>query len=331
MTLTDVGIRNAKPGDKPRRLFDGGGLYLEVAPSGGKWWRLKYRFEGKEKRISLGVYPDVGLKEARKRRDEARKQLANDIDPGAHRKAVKAARAAARAEGAANCFEVVAREWFAKYSTGWVPSHANRTLRRLEANVFPWIGERPIAEVTAPELLAVLRRFEERGALESAHRAKSNCGQIFRYAIATGRAERDPSQDLRGALPPPAKKNHAFIKEPKAVGALLRAIDGYDGYFVTKCALQLAPLVFVRPGELRHAEWSEIDLDAAEWRIPAEKMKMRETHIVPLARQSVAILRELRPLTGTGRYLFPSVRSAARPMSENTVNAALRRLGYAKE
>ncbi len=323
MPLTDTAIRNAKPGPKPIRMFDGGGLYLEVAPSGGKWWRFKYRFGGKEKRLSLGVYPDVGLKEARERRDEARKLLAGDIDPGENRKAKQAA----QADRAANSFEVVAREWFAKFGPTWSPSHGDRIIRRLERDIFPWIGGRPVADVTAPELLAVLRRIEGRGAVETAHRAQQNCGQVFRYAIATGRAQRDPSGDLRGALQPVKEKHHAAITEPKAIGELLRAMDGYEGYFVTKCALRLAPLVFVRPGELRKAEWAEIDLDHAEWNIPAERMKMREPHLVPLSRQTVEILRELQALTGGGRYVFPGARTNGRPMSDNAILAALRRMG----
>ena len=327
MPLTDTAIRNAKPGPKPIRMFDGGGLYLEVAPSGGKWWRFKYRFGGKEKRLSLGVYPDVGLKEARERRDEARKLLAGDIDPGENRKAKQAA----QADRAANSFEVVAREWFAKFGPTWSPSHGDRIIRRLERDIFPWIGGRPVADVTAPELLAVLRRIEGRGAVETAHRAQQNCGQVFRYAIATGRAQRDPSGDLRGALQPVKEKHHAAITEPKAIGELLRAMDGYEGYFVTKCALRLAPLVFVRPGELRKAEWAEIDLDHAEWNIPAERMKMREPHLVPLSRQTVEILRELQALTGGGRYVFPGARTNGRPMSDNAILAALRRMGYAKD
>ncbi|MEW6489347.1 MAG: integrase arm-type DNA-binding domain-containing protein [Thermodesulfobacteriota bacterium] len=327
MPLTDTAIRNAKPATKPRKLSDERGLYLEVAPSGGKWWRLKYRFGGKEKRLSLGVYPDVGLKDARDRRDDARKLLANGIDPGAVRKAEKAAGTVR----AANSFEVVAREWYAKFSPGWVPSHGGRILRRLEKDVFPWIGARPVAEVAAPELLRVVRRIESRGALETAHRALQNCGQVFRYAVATGRADRDPSGDLRGALPPVKERHHPSITDPKEIGALLRAIDDYTGDFVTKCALGLAPLVFVRPGELRRGEWSEVNMEAAEWRIPAERMKSRAPHLVPLSRQALDVLRELHPLTGAGRYLFPGARSSSRPMSENTVNAALRRLGYAKD
>jgi len=331
--LTDPAVKSAKPGitpdgrqtDKSYKLADGGGLYLEVARAGGKWWRLKYRFGGKEKRLALGVYPDVTLADARQRRDEARRLLAQGIDPGEHRKATRHTAAAPES------FEAVAREWHAKFAPTWTPEHAARMLQRLELNVFPWIGGRPVREITAPELLAVLRRVEARGRLETAHRAHQNCGAVFRYAVATGRAERDPSGDLRGALPPASKRHHAAIIDPKAIVELLRAIDGYTGSLVTTCALRLAPLVFVRPGELRRAEWAEIDLDAAEWRIPAAKMKMRAPHIVPLSSQAVAILREIHPLTGRGRYVFPGARSAERPMSENTVNAALRRLGYEKD
>ncbi len=222
----------------------------------------------------------------------------------------------------------MAREWYAKFSPTWTKEHAARILQRLTLNVFPWIGARPVGGITAPELLAVLRRIEASGRLETAHRAHQNCGQVFRYAVATGRAERDPSGDLRGALPPASKSHYAAVTEPKAIAGLLRAIDGYTGSFVTTRALRLAPLVFVRPGELRRAEWAEIDLDAAEWRIPAAKMKMRAPHVVPLADQALAILRELHPLTGRGRYVFPGARSAERPMSENAVNAALRYMGY---
>jgi integrase len=268
--------------------------------------------------------PDVPLKIARDKRDDARRQIAAGIDPSLQRKAHKAVKVA----GAANSFEVVAREWLAKFSPNWVASHSDKIIRRFERDIFPWLGNRPIAEISAPELLAALRRIESRGALETAHRALQNCGQVFRYAVATGRAERDPSGDLRGALPPAKAKHHASITEPKAIGAMLRTIDGYQGSLVTKCALKLAPLVFVRPGELRKAEWAEFNLDAAEWRIPAARMKMREQHIVPLSTQAIVILRELHPLTGNGRYVFPGARTNGRPMSENTVNAALRRLGY---
>ncbi|CAH1207469.1 putative protein IntB [Candidatus Nitrotoga sp. BS] len=327
MSLTDTAVKNVKPGDKTARLFDGGGLYLEVAPAGGKWWRLKYRYDGKEKRLSLGVYPDVSLKDARQRRSDARKLLADGVDPSENRKAVKAA----KTERGANSFEVIAREWFAKNSATWSENHGSRIIRRLERDIFPWIGGRPIAEIKAQELLATLRRVEERGAVETAHRAHQNCGQVFRYAIATGRAERDPSPDLKGALPPVKQSHHAAITDPKAVGDLLRAMDGYQGAFVTKCALRLAPLVFVRPGELRRAEWTEIDFDKAEWNIPAARMKMREPHLVPLSTQAVEILRELHALTGDGRYVFPGARSNGRPMSDNAVLAALRRMGFAKD
>ncbi len=333
MPLTDASIRSAKPKDKTFRLFDSRGLYLEINPAGGKWWRWKYRVGGKEKRLSLGVYPDVSLKLAREKRDAARRQLAKGIDPGHARKAEKLAQAGAES------FETIAREWHAKFSPGWVASHGDRILRRLEKDLFPWLGKRSMLEIKAPELLVVLRRIENRGALETAHRAMQNCGQVFRYAVATGRAERDPTGDLRGALPSPKKKHHVSIIEPKRIAELLRAIDSYQGYFVTKCALRLAPLVFVRPGELRQAQWSEIDLEKAEWRIPAERMKMREQHIVPLSRQAIEILRELEPLTkreipgrpNTPCFVFPSARSLNRPMGENAILGALRRMDYTKE
>lgn len=327
MPLSDTAIRKAKPTEKSQRLFDGGGLYLEVSPAGGKWWRLKYRYGGKEKRLSLGTYPDTGLADARSKRDAARRLLAGGTDPGEHRKAEKAA----GEDRAANSLEVVAREWHAKQTTKWVKEHAGRTMLRLENDIFPWLGKRPIAEVTAKELLATVSRIADRGAVESAHRALQTCGQVFRYAIATGRAERNPATDLRGALPPVKQTHLAAITNPEKVGGLLRAMDAYSGSFITKCALRLAPLVFVRPGELRHAEWAEIDLDKAEWSIPAEKMKMREPHLVPLSAQAVAILTELHALTGRGRYVFPSARSPKRPMSNNAVLSALRRMGFDKD
>jgi len=325
MPLTDTAIRNAKPGDKAIRLFDGGGLYLEVSPTGGKWWRLKYRFDRKEKRLSLGVYPDVSLKDARERRGDARKLLADSIDPSANRKAVKSA----RTERAENSFEVVTREWYAKHSPNWAVHHGDRIIRRFERDIFPWIGGRPIAEISAPELLAVIRRIESRGALETAHRALGNCGQVFRYAVATGRAARDPSADLRGALPPVKGEHFAAITDPKRASELLRALDGYQGTLTVQCALRLAPLVFVRPGELRRAEWADIDLDAAEWRYTVTKTDT--PHIVPLSTQAVAILRDLHALTGSGRFVFPGARSKGKPMSDNAILAALRRMEIAKD
>lgn len=325
MSLTDTAIRNTKPGKKPIKLFDERGLFLLVTPAGGKWWRFKYRFGGKEKQLSFGVYPDVGLKDARARRDDARKHVAAGIDPGEHRRAQKSA----RTDRAANSFEVVAREWFAKYSATWAANHGDRIIRRFERDIFPWIGGRPIAEITAPELLTVVRRIESRGALETAHRALANCGQVFRYAVATGRAERDPSGDLRGALPPVKGEHFAATTEPKRVAEILRAMDGYEGTLTVRCALRLAPLVFVRPGELRKAEWADIDLDTAEWRYTVTKTNT--PHIVPLSQQAVEILRELQPLTGRGRFVFPGARSNGRPMSDNAILAAMRRLGIGKE
>ena len=327
MPLTNITILKAKPTDKPVRLFDGGGLYLEISPAGGKLWRLKYRFNGKEKRLALGIYPDVSLARAREKRHEARSLLADGNDPSENRKAQKAA----RADRAANSFEVVAREWFAKFKPNWVEAHSDKVIRRLERDMFPWIGAKPIADVGAPDLLACLRRIENRGTVETAHRALQSCGQIFRYAVATGRAPRDPTGDLRGALSTVKGTHLASITEPTAVGGLLRACDAYQGSFVTKCALRLAPLVFVRPGELRNAEWAEINLERAEWNIPAERMKMRERHLVPLSTQAVAILRELQVVTGEGRYVFPGARTYGRPMSDNAILAALRRMGFAKD
>lgn len=321
MPLSDTTIRSAKPTEKAQKLFDGGGLYLEVAPSGGKWWRLKYRFGGKEKRISLGVYPDVTLKDARERRDAARKLLANDIDPGENRKVQKAA----KVERAANSFEAIGREWFAQQLPTWAASHADKIIKRLENDVFPWLGGKAIAEITAPDVLSVLRRIEGRGTNDTAHRASGNISQVMRYAIATGRAERDPVPDLRGALPPLRHDNFASITEPTKVAELLRAMDAFSGTFVVKSALLLAPLLFVRPGELRKAEWAGFDLEKAEWRYLVTKTKTE--HLVPLSSQAIAILKELHNLTGHGGYVFPG-RDPQKPMSEAAVNAALRRMGY---
>ena len=326
-TLTATAIRNAKPADKVQRLFDGRGLYLEIMPSGSRYWRLKYRHAGTEKRLALGVYPEVTLAEARALRDKARAVMREGRDPSADR---KTERREAKLS-ADNTFEGIARDWLASQKRKLTPATYDKAVRTLDANVFPWLGARPIAEVDAPEVLAILKRIESRGSNETAHRVKARIGQVFRYAIAHGTATRDPSADLRGALAPVVSRSHAAVTDPAQVGDLLRALDGYAGQLATRCALRLAPLVFARPGELRHAEWSEFDLDAAEWRIPAHKMKMREAHIVPLASQALAILRELQPLTGRGRYVFPGLRTVGEPMSENTVNAALRRLGYDKD
>lgn len=327
MPLTDSKVRAAKAADKAFKLTHERGLYLVVQPQGSKLWRFDFRFEGKRKTLALGRYPDVSLSKAKDDLDTARKLLASGTDPSAARREKKAADRA-RAQ---YTFEAIAREWFANFSPGWAKTHAEKIIRRFERDVFPWIGFRPIAEIQPMELLTALRRVEARGKLETAHRAHQNCGQVFRYAVSIGRAPRDPSRDLRGALARWKPKHYASITEPKAVAELLRAIDEFRGTFPTACALKLAPLFFVRPGELRAAEWIELNFEAAEWRIPAQKMKARVMHIVPLCTQAAEILKELHPLTGTGRYLFPSTRTPKKPMSENTINAALRRLGYAKD
>lgn len=327
MRLSDTAIRKAKPTEKTQRLFDGFGLYLEITPAGSKLWRQKYRFGGREKRLAHGPYPTVTLAQARQRRDEARRLLAEGIDPAEQRKADRVA----GEERAANSFETVAREWHGKFSKDWAASHSSKIIGRLERDLFPWIGKRPIAEIKAPELLRCLRRVENRGALETAHRILQNAGQVFRYAIASGRADRDPSADLRGALTPWKPRHYPAPTEPAAVGELLRAIDGYSGGLPVKTMLQLAPLVFVRPGELRQAEWAEIDLAAAEWNIPAHKMKTREPHLVPLSRQAVELLEDLQPLSGDRAHVFPGGHDPRKPISENALNAALRRLGYDKD
>lgn len=324
--LTDPKCKNAKAKEKSYKLADEKGLYLEVMPNGSRYWRMKYRYGGKEKRLAFGVYPEIGLKEARAKRDDARKLLADGADPGETRKAMKAAQVAD-----AETFEVVAREWWGKNAPTWAENHSNRTLRRLERDIFPWLGNAPIRTIDAPKLLAALRRIESRGAVETAHRTLQNCGQIFRYAIATGRAERDISADLKGALPPVKGGHFAAMTEPKQVAELLRAIDDYQGTLTVQCALKLAPLFFVRPGELRQAEWAHFDLDAAEWRYTVTKTDT--AHIVPLAAQAIELLRELHALTGHGRYVFPSARTpnGSRPMSDVALLAALRRMGFSKD
>ncbi len=327
MPLNDLIIRNAKPLEKAYKLSDEKGLFLLVNPNGSRYWRFKYYFAGKEKLLALGVYPEVKLADARSKRDQARKLLAEQIDPSFARKMSKQNLLLA----SENSFEAIACEWHVKFLPTWTEDHAKRIITRLENDIFPWLGKRPINEVTAPELLSALRRVEKRGTVDTAHRIMQNCGQIFRYAIATGRAQRDVAADLRGALPPVKKGHLATIVDPKEIAKLLRAIEDYQGYFVTRCALRLAPLVFVRPGELRQAEWSEFNFETSEWRIPVGKMKMRELHIVPLSTQALAILEELKPLTGSGKYLFPGVNNPQRPMSDNTITCALRRLGYTSD
>jgi integrase len=320
--LTDTAIRNAKPKAAPYKLADERALYLLVTSAGGKLWRINYRHGGKRKTLALGAYPDVTLVRARERRDEARRLLAEGVDPGAQRRAEKASQAVT--------FQAVAEEFLAKLKDSWAPAHHSRVASRLE-RLYPAIGARPIGSLTAADLLGPLQAIETAGKAETAVRTRAVAGQVIRYAIATGRATHDPTVALRGALAPVKGGHHAAVVEPKAFGALLRAIDGYGGEPVTRAALRLLPLVFVRPGELRLAEWAEIDLDAGQWVIPGRRMKMGTDHIVPLSRQAVAILRELHPLTGRLTLVFPSLRSRDRPISDNTLNAALRRLGYAKD
>ncbi|MGZ8955492.1 MAG: tyrosine-type recombinase/integrase [Methylovulum sp.] len=325
--LSDTTCRNAKPlPDKPYKLADEKGMFLLINPNGSKYFRFKYRFAGKEKTLALGVYPETGLKAARAKRDEARKQIADGIDPAENRKAVKSS----KTESAANSFEVIAREWGSTKVETWEDKN-NRSKRMLERNVFPWLGQKPITDILPKDILACLRRVEDRGTIETAHRTLQICGQVFRYAVATGRIDRDITPDLRGALPVAKGEHFAAITEPKQVGELLRAIDSYQGSFPAVCALKLAPLVFVRPGELRAAEWQHIDLESKEWRYLVSKTDVQ--HIVPLSTQSVNILKELQPLTGHGRFVFPSERtpSGDRCMSENTLNGALKRLGYGKD
>lgn len=321
MPLTDTALRNAKPKDSPYSLTDERGLSVQVQPSGGKWWRLRYRFEGKAKMLSLGTYPDVTLSKARERREDARKLIADGVDPGENRKAKKAA----GQDAAGNSFAVLCMEWLQSRTDQIQPAQIEKSRARLEKDVLPWLGKKPISSITAPDVLSVMRRIDERGARYTAHKVKSEISQIVRYAIATGRAERDPCPDLRGALPPAKETHRAAITTPKEVAELLRAMSGFAGTFIVKCALQLSPLLFVRPGELRKAKWADIDLDRAEWRYHVTKTKV--DHLVPLASQAVAILRELHQLTGCREYVFPG-RDPKLPMSDAAINAALRRMGY---
>lgn len=321
--LSDARIRAAKPMERPYKLFDERGLYLLVTPSGNRLWRLRYRMGALEKLLALGAYPDVPLKRAREKRDEARKLVADGVDPNAKRKAERSAQA--------ETFEAVANEWVELHKKSLAPETISILGTRLRSFLYPYVGSRPVAGITAQELLAVLRRIEARGRHETAHRVRALAGRVLRYAVATGRAPHDVAADLKDALAPVKSKNFASVTDPRRVGELMRAIHGYTGHPVTALALKVAPLVFVRPGELRAAEWSEFDWENAEWRIPAARMKMGEPHIVPLSRQALAILRELQPLARGGCYLFPSLRTRERPMSDNTINAALRRLGYTSD
>lgn len=325
MPLTDAKVRSAKRRDKQYKLFDGNGLFLLVMPNGSKYWRFKYRFGSKEKTLSFGVYPVISLLQARQGALEARKSLAQEIDPGQQKKARRQAQA-----DTSNSFELIAREWHSKNISKWQPSYAAIILSRLECDVFPWLGRQLVQDIAAPDVLRVLRRIESRGAIETAHKINNYISQVMRYAVITGRADRDPAADLKGALAPVKTKHMAAITEPKKLKGLLRAIDDYSGSFIVKSALQFHALTFVRPGEVRHAEWSEIDFETAQWNISGEKMKMKEPHCVPLSDQAVSILKELEPLTrreGTS-FVFPNARHPKRPMSENAERAALVDLGY---
>lgn len=337
MPLTDVQVRNLKATEKPRKIFDIDGLYLRVSPTKkpgrGKQWRFKYYFENKEKHLALGSYPEVSLSEARTRRGQARQLVANGVDPGEFKKQQKAQ----SEERALNTVEVVSRDWLKRREDVLAEATLNMIMRRLENDVFPVIGNLPISALSAREILEkVLRPIEARGTLETAHRVRGVLSQLMRYAVACGLCERDTTVDLRGAIKPVERKHHAAldaggVPDPKKVGALLRAIDGFDGSSIVKAALQLHPLVATRPGELRHAEWSEINFDTMSWEIPAGKMKMKSPHIVPLSPQAVAIIRALYSQSGCGKFIFPSIRSVSRPISDNTLNAALRRLGYSND
>lgn len=338
--LTDKKIENAKPAAKPQHLFDGEGLYLLVTPTGGKLWRLKYRFCGKPCLLSLGSYPEISLKEARERRQAARNQIANGINPSEARKQAEAEKTLDQ-EIKANTLEKVARDWYEVARHDWTEGHATTVLSRMERDIFPPLGKRLIHEITTRDVLAALRLVEDRQAFESAHRIKTIIGQVFTFALITGipGVENNPAAGLSKALKQPYKKSMAAILDPVKLGQLMRDIDGYAGSIVARCALKLAPLLFVRPGELRHAKWKDIDLNAGIWRLPVEDMKLTlkekakrkgQIHDVPLSAQAVDILRELYPYTSSGPFVFPG-RSVSRVMSENTVNAALRSLGYDSE
>jgi len=324
MALSDTSIRNAKPTDKPYKIYDSGGLFIQITSNGGKWWRLKYRFEGKEKLLSLGTYPEVSLASARERRDSARTLLANDppIDPSEKRKTSKAESKI----NAANSFELVARDWWQSYMKGKAESHKQKVIRRFELYLFPWLGNKPIATISAPQVLEVIKRIEKLNKLETAHRTLQAAGQVFRYAVQNGFTLRDVTADLKGALPPTSVKHMAALTEPKKIAELLRAIDSFSGTITVQCALKLSPLVFVRPSELRQAKWADIDLDSGEWRYLVSKTNT--DHLVPLSTQALEILRTIHPLSGHGEYVFQNGHSPKRPMSEAAINAALKRMGY---
>ena len=327
MSTTDAAISKAKPKTKQYKITDDKGMYCLVTPSGGKLWRLDYRFGGKRKTLALGKYPATSLKKARDNRDDAKALIEDGVDPAEVKKVEKISKAGK------DTFEAVAREWHQMQKAKLSGGYFEILITRLEQDIFPYLGAEKLDDITPPVLLKALRRVESRGAIETAHRIKQSIGRVFRYAIATGRAERDPTADLKGALEPPVPKPFAAITDPRKVGALLRAIDGYTGTHVVRCALKITPLVLIRPGELRKATWGEIDFERKQWRKTVETMKSRRKHIVPLADQVIEILEELKGATDRGpeSYIFPSVRSFDRPMSENTINAALRRLGYSKE
>lgn len=330
VALTDVAVRNAKPGPKPYKLGDSHGLFLLVQPTGGKLWRLKYRVDGREKKLAIGTYPEISLGEARRWRDEAREAMAAGKDPAREKQRDKV-RAKLDAE---NTFAAITSEFCEKRKRdgqrAWAPATAKRC-EYLLSILCGSIGNMPIAEIEPADVLVAVRRIEGKGKLESARRTLQLAGSVFRYAVATARLKSDPTRDLKGALTSPTVTHYGAVIDPVGVGELLRSIDGYEGQSITKFAMQLAPHVFVRPGELRHAEWSEIDLEGALWTIPAGKTKMRKEHVVPLSRQAIAILKSVQPLTGPSGYAFPSVRTRRRPMSDNTINAGLRRLGYATD
>ncbi len=322
--LKSLEIKKANVESKQFKLTDGGSMYLLVTKT-GKYWRYDYRYLKKRKTLALGVYPEITLKDARARHLEARRQLAEGIDPSYFRKLNKEQ----KIQASENSFGKFAWEWFSKQK--WTEGHARTVKGRLNKNIIPYLGDRPLSDITAKEILIICRRVENRGAIETAHRVKTICSQIFRYCVASGLIESDPCRDLTKALIPATPKHMATITDPIKVGGLMRSIDDYEGHQVTRSALQFAPLVFVRPGELRHAEWEEINFDNAIWKIPAKKMKMKRIHLVPLASQAIEIIKDLKALTGRGQYLFPSIRSAKRPMSDNTILSALRRMGYVKE